>query len=157
MQLNELKTILPYAASIYKVRINLFTQLKGETLQRKIHEIAHSSGTLLTTAAAEKEATIGYGGAWTSKDRPQDTFIRQWGTQGRLNLYTTKLAAAAEELERHIDALGRQTGPIALLSINLAMLLAIQRPAYQSGQRDICRLYRAKRKIEERERRVIGI
>jgi hypothetical protein len=89
----------------------------------------------LTTAAAEKEATMGYGEAWTSKEGPQDTFTRQWGTRERQNPYTTELAAAAEGPERRVDALGRQAGSIALLSSNLAMLLAIQRPAHQSGQR----------------------
>lgn len=151
------ETILPYAIPPWQSRIEVQTLSQSMTALSKIKEMVNRGGIGIITTVAEKKGKIGYGGASVTKDTPATPFLGFHGTREEQNPYTAELAAVAKTLDAIAGIQESTPRDIVIASKNQAMLQALSKPARQSGQRDISRIYLSKQRLEERGWRIVSI
>jgi hypothetical protein len=126
--------------------------------KERVVQIANSLGDVrIATSASSRSGVVGIGitiyNTPSTKGAPSVTLSTTLGAQTEQNLYTAELAAIAKAISCVLLSLPR--GQIVIVSSNQAVLKAISKPHHQSGQSDLCQIYKMIRLLGTRNHYVL--
>ena len=151
-QADRLETILPYAVAPWHAKIELKESPRDKGQVIRSNGTPADSDVTITTVTAQKKGYIGCGAAIWIRENVPTTFIKLNGASSEQNHYAAELTAIATALESLIGALksapGSRRWTLTWLSRNRAAMQAVSRPARQSNQRTIQRIYEARDELQ---------